>query len=206
MTDGLQCNSLQSTFGSAVHFPDDDPDFIVWDAKQQEVRSACRITPTSTQQVSEILNVLTSNWCRFAIKSGGHARNADDSVSAGGATIDLVEMKSVEFLENESWAKVGAGHTLGSLYEALEARNLSFVGGRTADVGIGGYLLGGGLSNWSPKYGLAVDNILEYEVSQGRMRLKRAFANKDRLSWQTPPLSPSTSTRIRISTSLSAAA
>lgn len=84
-------------------------------------------------------------------------------------------MKSVEFLENESWAKVGAGHTLGSLYEALEARNLSFVGGRTADVGVGGYLLGGGLSNWSPKYGLAVDNILAYEVFEGRMRCRGEY-------------------------------
>lgn len=104
-------------------------------------------------------------------------------------TIDVVEMKSVEFLENESWAKVGAGHTLGSLYEALEARNLSFVGGRTADVGIGGYLLGGGLSNWSPTYGLAVDNILEYEVFEGLMRWKRIFAKSYRLFWRTLRLS-----------------
>lgn len=160
-----QCNELLSTYGSAVHLPNNDTNFIVWDAKQQEVRSACRVTPTSSQQVSEIIDRLTIHWCRFAVKSGSHARNANDSVSAGGVTIDLVDMKSVEMLKDPSWAKVGAGHVLGSLYTSLEAKNLSFVGGRAADVGLGGYLLGGGLSNWSPKYGLALDNILEYEVS-----------------------------------------
>ncbi|CAG8982389.1 hypothetical protein HYALB_00007511 [Hymenoscyphus albidus] len=158
------CNILSETLGSSVHFPANNSDFIVWDAKQQEVVSACRVTPTTSEQVSQILTVLTGHWCRFAVKSGGHARNADDSVSAGGVTIDLVEMKSVELLEDNTKATVGAGHTLGSLYTSLEAHNLMFVGGRVFDVGTGGYLLGGGLSNWAPVYGFGTDNVFEFEL------------------------------------------
>ncbi|KAJ5778582.1 hypothetical protein N7520_001828 [Penicillium odoratum] len=50
------------------------------------------------------------------------------------------------------------------MYHGLEEFNLTTTGGRVADVGLGGYALGGGVSNLSPKYGLAVDNILEYEI------------------------------------------
>jgi FAD/FMN-containing dehydrogenase len=104
------------------------------------------------------------NWCRFAVKGGGHARNPDDSVSVGGVTIDMVNFKSIDISPTQDRAKVGSGHTLYSLYTGLEAHNLSALGGRVADVGLGGYALGGGISNWSPKYGLSVDNIFEYEV------------------------------------------
>ena len=85
-------------------------------------------------------------------------------MSIGGVTIDLVRMKSVELSPEHGSARVGAGHILHTLYSGLEAYNLSTTGGRVADVGLGGYALGGGISNLSPKYGLAVDNILEYEV------------------------------------------
>jgi len=49
-------------------------------------------------------------------------------------------------------------------YAALEPFNLANLGGRTADVGLGGYTIGGGLSALSPKFGLALDNVFEYEV------------------------------------------
>ncbi|BCR83307.1 uncharacterized protein ACHE_10709S [Aspergillus chevalieri] len=60
--------------------------------------------------------------------------------------------------------KLGAGHTLHSAYENLERYNLTTLGGRAASVGLGGYTLGGGLSHLSPAYGLAKDNVFEYEI------------------------------------------
>lgn len=137
---------------------------MVWDQKQQEVISACRVTPNSAQEVASILQTLVNNSCRFAVKSGGHARNPDDSVSVEGVTIDLVRMKSLEPSSDRETVRLGAGNTLYTIYSGLEQYNLSTIGGRVADVGLGGYALGGGLSDASPKYGLAVDNIFEYEV------------------------------------------
>lgn len=108
------------------------------------------------------------NWCSFAVKGRGHARNPDDSISAGGVTIDMRNMKSIEVSPDRRSARLGSGNTLYTLYYGLEAYNLTMTGGRVADVGLGGYALGGGISNLSPKYGLAVDNVLEYEVSMVR--------------------------------------
>jgi hypothetical protein len=78
----------------------------------------------------------------------------------------MVNMRSVQVLEGNTKAKVGSSHVLLTLYTGLEKLGLGTVGGRVADVGLGGFALGGGLVNWGPQYGLVVDNILEYEVSQ----------------------------------------
>jgi FAD/FMN-containing dehydrogenase len=103
------------------------------------------------------------NWCHFAVKGGGHSRHAGDSNSIGGVTIDLDRIAQVEILDSNR-ARVGGGANTHQVYEALDAHNLSFVGGRVGTVGIGGFTLGGGTSPFSNKYGWALDNVYEYEV------------------------------------------
>lgn len=127
------------------------------------------------------------DWCSFAVKGGGHARNADDSVSIGGVTIDMGSMKSIEVAPDRASARLGSGHVLYTIYHGLEAYNLTTTGGRVADVGLGGYALGGGISNIAPKYGLAVDNVFEYEVGMARYlntkpQILTSFLPKDCLS------------------------
>lgn len=78
-------------------------------------------------------------------------------------------MNSVEVVgngtETPTRARVGGGATVIQVYQALEGRKLSYVGGRSATVGIGGFTLGGGTSPFSSRYGWALDNVYEYEVS-----------------------------------------
>ncbi|CAI7658181.1 unnamed protein product [Penicillium viridicatum] len=157
------CSRLAGDSGSFAFFSG-NANLTVWDAKQQESQSACRVLPTTTEDVSSILRIILDTSCRFAVKGGGHARNADDSISVGGVTIDLQRMRSIEVSSDRSSAKLGSGHVLYSLFEGLERYNLSTVGGRVADVGLGGYALGGGFSRLSATYGLAMDNVLEYEL------------------------------------------
>jgi hypothetical protein len=73
-------------------------------------------------------------------------------------------MRSIQVGRDRRTVRLGSGHVLYTMYHGLEAFNLTSIGGRVADVELGGYALGGGISNLSPKYGLAVDNIYEYEV------------------------------------------
>ncbi|CAH0046905.1 unnamed protein product [Clonostachys solani] len=158
------CQELSFRFGLALHFPKDDIDWSIWDEKQREVTPACRVEPSSTADVSEILELLTTHWCRFAVKGGGHAQAVDASNSVGGVTIDLHRMDRVDISQDRTRANLGPGLVLGEAYSALEPYNLTFVGGRVADVGVPGFTLGGGISNLSPQYGLALDNVFEYEV------------------------------------------
>ncbi|KAE8160390.1 hypothetical protein BDV40DRAFT_313915 [Aspergillus tamarii] len=158
-----QCTELSTVFGSAFHYPGNDS-FMIWDAKQQEVRPACRVEPSTALEVSRVLEILVHHWCYFSVKGGGHSRNPGDSNSVGGVTVDLDRMTQVNILEPGNRARVGGGATSYQIYEALDARNLSFVGGRVGTVGVGGFTLGGGTSPFSNKYGWAVDNVYEYEV------------------------------------------
>lgn len=114
------------------------------------------------------MGIVTEESCRFAVKGGDHARYVDDSVSVGGVTIDMQEMRSIHVSSDRKTVKLGSGHILHSLYEELDLYNLTTVGGRAATVGLGGYTLGGGISHLSPKYGLAMDNVLEFEVGRTR--------------------------------------
>lgn len=60
--------------------------------------------------------------------------------------------------------KLGGGQ---SWLEAYEAVGLDYdvVGGHEPSLGAaGGWLMGGGLSPWSRRYGLGVDNVLQFEV------------------------------------------
>jgi hypothetical protein len=162
--DAIKCTQLSATFGSAFHYPDNDKNFTIWDAKQQEVRPACRVEPSNANDVSHILEILVGHWCNFAVKGGGHSRHRDDSNSVAGVTIDLDRMNTVEVSIDSNTARIGGGATTAKVYQDLDSHGLSFVGGRVGAVGVGGFTLGGGTSPFSNKYGLSLDNVFEYEV------------------------------------------
>lgn len=121
-----------------------DGKFQMWDAKQHELTPACRVEPSSTEDVVFILQTLVKENCKFAVKSGGHSRTAGASNSDGGVTIELgARMRSVETAKDKKTVKVGGGAQWFDVYSALEKEDLMVVGGRVADVGVGGLTLGG---------------------------------------------------------------
>lgn len=60
--------------------------------------------------------------------------------------------------------RVGPGNDWQDIHQALEGTGTTVVGGRIGEVGVGGYVLGGGLSFLSTQYGWAANNIVEFEV------------------------------------------
>ncbi len=120
--------------------------------------------PASAEDVSLILTSVVEAGCHFAIKSGGHARAAGFSNADGGVTIDLIRLGSVELSSDKKSVKVGAGARWLDVYSDVEKANLGVVGGRVADVGVGGLTLGGGISFWSARHGWACDSVLSYEI------------------------------------------
>ncbi|KAI9715287.1 MAG: hypothetical protein M1812_006098 [Candelaria pacifica] len=77
--------------------------------------------------------------------------------------------------------KVAAGQRMGEIYEAAAAHGSTVVGGEDPDVGLGGYITGGGHSLISAQYGLAADNILEFEVvtPEGKVETLNECQNQD---------------------------
>lgn len=59
---------------------------------------------------------------------------------------------------------IGTGARWGTVYDYLEPYGLAAAGAREGHVGVGGFLLGGGMSWFTARVGFSVDNIIAYEV------------------------------------------
>ncbi|KAI0885807.1 FAD-binding domain-containing protein [Annulohypoxylon maeteangense] len=137
--------------------------------QQTSIHPECIVSPTTTDDVSITVKVLTSGTslspvCPFAVRSGGHSTFTGASNIQGGVTIDLRGLDAITKNRNGSMVSVGAGATWGSVYAYLDNYNLSVVGGRTSSVGVAGLSLGGGISYFGPRYGWTCDTVINFET------------------------------------------
>lgn len=107
---------------------------------------------------------MTREHAPFSVKGGGHTAFAGGSSSDGGVTVDFGTMKAIEVAADRKSVLVQPGVRWIEVSQKLDPMQLAVMGGRAADVGVPGLILGGGLSYFSEKHGLACDNILEFEV------------------------------------------
>ncbi|KAI0906301.1 hypothetical protein F4823DRAFT_607600 [Ustulina deusta] len=136
--------------------------------------------------ISQPMDIARTLWfatyfnIRVVIKNTGHDYNGK-STGAGAISlwthnlkrIDIIDYKSVNYTGKA--IKVGAGVQVEEAYTAASVRGLTVVGGECPTVGYaGGYTQGGGHSALSSMYGLAADQVLEWEVVDGRGRLLKA--------------------------------
>ncbi|RFU29595.1 hypothetical protein B7463_g6732, partial [Scytalidium lignicola] len=162
------CHALNSALPGEVAFPNstvyDFEESRYWSVQQATTTPACRLSPTCAQDVSTGLLLLKKYECQFSVKSGGHAAFAGGSNINGGVTIDFVNMNEVTVNADRNVTSLGPGNRWFDVYSKLEPMGLSVVGGRVADIGVGGLTLGGGISFFSGQYGWACDNVVNYEV------------------------------------------
>ncbi|KAI3336899.1 FAD-binding domain-containing protein [Xylariaceae sp. AK1471] len=165
-----------------------------WSNQQVDVSPRCVFSPRRHTEVSVYVLVSRLTQCPFAVRGGGHASFAGASSIADGTVIALRHMDEIEVItpaattsnshglannnaSSNTVIKVGAGSRWGDVYSTLEKSNtnITVVGGRDANVGVSGLLLGGGLSYFSNLYGFACDNVLAFEVvlASGRVVVAR---------------------------------
>jgi len=115
-------------------------------------------------------------------RSGGHS-TAGYSTNDG-LVIDLSDINHVCVDPGSMRARVGAGTRFARLNSVLDTYRLHVPGGTFGDVGIGGYMQGGGYGFTSRQYGLNCDNVLDATVmlADGRIVVANAEKNPD-LYW-----------------------
>ncbi|PWN47351.1 FAD-binding domain-containing protein [Violaceomyces palustris] len=134
------------------------------------------VEATRAGDIVEAIEFARKHQLRAIVKNTGHEQ-LGRSTFRGSLAIWTHRIKSIEFFDG--WVarcsggggdvgavRIGAGVQWGELYSAAEEHGVTVVGGSSSTVGAaGGYALGGGHSlGLGSIYGLAVDNILEYEV------------------------------------------
>lgn len=122
-----------------------------WSAQESSVIPKCVVTPTSTKDVSHAVYVLSllaektsfKPECQFAIKGGGHTPWAGAANQAGGVTIDLAGLNTIEVSPDKNLTAIGPGNRWIDVYSQLDRLGLAVPGGRVSSVGVGGLVTGG---------------------------------------------------------------
>jgi FAD/FMN-containing dehydrogenase len=117
-------------------------------------------------------------WCRdnqipLVVQGGGHSYGGY-SMRRGGLMINLLLMREARF--SNGTVTVGGGVRNHALYALLEQHDIAIPHGRCPSVGIGGFLLGGGIGFNMRRHGLACDQLLASDIvtAEGDIRTIKA--------------------------------
>jgi hypothetical protein len=124
----------------------------------------------SAADYQNTIKFVKKNNIRLVIRNTGHDY-IGKSTGAGAVAIWTNHLKSIELKDYTSTnytgkaAKLGAGVSVEEAYQFADRNGLIAVGGNCPTVGIsGGYTQGGGHGPLISKFGMAVDQVLEWEV------------------------------------------
>ncbi|PBK61214.1 FAD-binding domain-containing protein [Armillaria solidipes] len=147
-------------------------------ASSSSQRSSCSVEPGSVEDVGTILRILGETRTCFGVKGGGHATNQGFS-STTGVQIAMTRFVDVTYDQDTQTAVVGAGNIWDDVYDVLNARGVNVLGGRASGIGVAGFTLGGGYSWQSNQYGLAIDNVVAYELVMPNGKVTTMTASTD---------------------------
>ncbi|EIN04181.1 FAD-binding domain-containing protein [Punctularia strigosozonata HHB-11173 SS5] len=116
----------------------------------------------SAADVSKAITFATKHNLDIAIKGGGHS--CSGASSSEGLVIDMGRLNSVRVDEAQKRVIVGGGALWADVDVESAKYGLAAVAGTVNHTGVGGFTLGGGYGWLTPKYGLAIDNLVEAEV------------------------------------------
>ncbi|KAF2833496.1 FAD-binding domain-containing protein [Ophiobolus disseminans] len=135
-----------------------------WSTSCSALLPSCIVFPKTVQEVATVVQIISNTTERFAVKSGGHNPNNGWSSVAGGPLIALEHLDQANLNPATGVVDVGPGNRLDGIAAKLQGSGWTFVGGRIGNTGVGGLVLGAGLSYMSTQYGWAASSVLEYEI------------------------------------------
>lgn len=154
------CSTRNSRLQNQTYYPSDatyKASTLSYFFQQDRLSPSCIVRPTSAADVSFIVTTSTQyggsngNTSALAIRSGGHAPVPRAANIDHGATIDLTNMNDITINLDRSSVSVGGGAIWKNIYAALQPMNLTVLGARVADLGVGGFLTGGELLSLNPR-------------------------------------------------------
>lgn len=164
-----QCENLTvAGLGTQLYYPT-DASYKAREASYWSVDAAlspkCIVQPRTSAEVALALKTLANSSGKFAIRSGGHSQWAGGSDIADGVTLDLGLLSQTTYNPDTTLASIQPGPRWGDVFATLEAEGVIVAGGRDADVGIGGFLTGGGNSYYTGRMGFGCDSVVNFEVA-----------------------------------------
>ncbi|KAI1290703.1 FAD-binding domain-containing protein [Xylaria venustula] len=132
----------------------------------QRQAPACVFVPTTADDVAEAIKSINSHApSQVALRSGGHSPNQGFSNIDSGVTIDLRGLNQIELHKSDTdIVSIGSGALWSDVSAVLDPLERAAVGSRVGSVGVGGFITGGGISFFSPRYGFSCDSVRNMQV------------------------------------------
>ncbi|KAJ5735334.1 FAD linked oxidase N-terminal [Penicillium malachiteum] len=147
------CGELASKFPSLLFLPNTTTytyqSHLPW-SETCLLSPTCVFLPQNAARIAAALPIIRKARSPFAVIS---------------VLISMNQMTQLKFANYSStFAQVEPGNTWKQVYDWLEPSGLAVNGGRYAQVGVGGLLLGGGIGYFSSKMGWGANSVVQYEV------------------------------------------
>ncbi|KAF2681995.1 FAD-binding domain-containing protein [Lentithecium fluviatile CBS 122367] len=181
------CTRLKSRLHSQIVLPAEEAFEALRTANWDQVtwkKPACIATPNCTESVQQMVQLLVDANASFAVRSGGHSPSPGASNIENGVLIDISRISEISLDTTQNLVRISPGVRWRDVHSILSPNNVTVVAPRVLDVGVGGSILGGGISYLSERYGLACDNAVEFEVvlANGNVVTANATSHRD-LFW-----------------------
>lgn len=148
-------------------------------SRSASLKPTCIVRPKNTEEVSRALEAIVQAKQKFAVRSGGHAPSVGASSISEGITIDLGLLDQIAYDETTEMVTIGPGQKWKQVYKELQKWDRTVAGSRDGNVGVGGFLLGGGYSWITARKGWGCDNVLAYKVVLADGRVVTVSAGED---------------------------
>ncbi|KAH8730013.1 hypothetical protein GQ44DRAFT_823375 [Phaeosphaeriaceae sp. PMI808] len=128
-------------------------------------RPRCVVQPENVSHVQSIIKQAKMQKLLLAIRCGGHSyAGFSTALEPNSVLVDLRKMNKVKLDVGNDTITIDAGCQWGEVYRSLiNGKHDGFIinGGRCPYVGVGGYMLGGGLGPFTRTFGMGSDTLLE---------------------------------------------
>ncbi|KAI1744492.1 hypothetical protein F4680DRAFT_468438 [Xylaria scruposa] len=174
------CTRLSSRFPHSVSWPNS----IEFQTQSTALYSdtciftpSCVFEPSSAAMIAEGVKIMKAERSKFAVRSGGHMPVPGAQSVQGGVMIAMDKLNQKSLNAAKTVASIGPGQVWADVYNWLVPYGLAVNGGRYPSVGVGGYMLGGGISYFSSTKGWGCDTVVAYEVVLADGQVVEARAN-----------------------------
>lgn len=150
----------------------------VFNQRRPNRYSRAVVEATEESHIVEAVRLAVEQSCRVSVRSGGHSWAAW-SVRDDAILIDLGRYEHIHLDQSRKWVSVSPSTTGRVLNAFLNAQGLMFAGGHCPDVGLGGFMLQGGMG-WNCKnWGWACEKLLALDVVDATGNLLHCDANRN---------------------------
>ncbi len=146
---------------------------VLWNRLVPERFPDVIVEATSVDDVARAIDYARANEMKVSVRSGGHSW-CGAPLREGGMLINVSLLRDISIDQQSQTASVGPGATGGELARALAPAGLAFPVGHCPTVGLGGYLLAGGLGWNSNVWGYGTFSVRAVDVVTAGGRTIRA--------------------------------